>query len=135
MNSPETNPDIKIILSLHRAAHLAHWSFKNGRHGIVLNLEGNWFETKRIVDPWRNGLTGAPANEDEYINAFMDALTESFLTELVCIERRRQELRMLHKRCEPCCLERIVAHMMNHCHVVLTYTKLPAKWQKEGANA
>jgi hypothetical protein len=135
MNSPETNPNIEITFSLHRAGHLAHWSFKKGKHGIVVNLGNNWLETKRIVDPWRNGLTDEPATDDEYIDAFMDALTESFLTELVCIERRRQRLRMLHKRCEPCCLERIVAYMMNHCHVVLTYTKLPAKWQKGNANA
>jgi len=127
MRQPETNPDIDIIHSLHRGSHLGHWDFKNGQHMITLNLEGLWLDTHRIVDPWRSGLTGEPATEDEFVDAFMDALMETFLMELVCIERRRQGLRMKHDRCEPCCLERVVAYMMNHCHICFVYRELPAK--------
>jgi hypothetical protein len=130
MKVPETNPDIDIILRLNRSNHTAYWLFKDGRHSIILN-PGNIFEKgKAAVDKSHDYPGASPVvsySEDQYIDAFMDTLAESFLAELVCIERRRQGLRMKFKRCEPCCLARVVAHMVNHCHICLCYKTLPIK--------
>jgi hypothetical protein len=126
MRQPETNTDIDIIHSMHRADHVAHWDFKNGSHSITINLEGNWIRAKESVDKSPDMPPGG-YTEDEYINAFIDELHESFLTEIICIERRRQGLRMKFKRCEPCCIARLVAHMVNHCHICLYYKTLPIK--------
>jgi len=125
MRQPEINPDIEIIHSLNRASHTAHWGFKDGRHSITVNLPINWDDAVCSVDESRgkpfDGDGGFPWNVDRYIDAFIDNLETSFLTELICIERRRQGLRMKHDRCKPCCLARVVAFMVNHCHLCIWY--------------
>jgi hypothetical protein len=133
MQTAETDPDIDIRVSA-SMKHLARWSFRDGRHSITINLARNWDRATGIVDRYRGYsiLEEIPDAEnwpayDAYIDSFIDQLTESFLTELVCIERRRQGLRMNHDRCKPCCVARVVAFMFDHTALCTRYTRFPEK--------
>jgi len=133
LKQPETDMDIGINVHIARNLHTAWWGFEGGRHFIDLNVGPIWDESSEIVEKHR----GYSILEDEgcekyhsydaYVDAFAEVLHQSFLTELVCIERRRQGLRMNHPRCEPCCLARVVAFMVNHVNVCLRYSALPTK--------
>jgi hypothetical protein len=137
MQKSETNTDIEIIHSLAIASHSAHWDFRNGRHAITLNLPENWKDAVISVDEWRgspphDGDAGSPWNVDDYIEPLIDNLETSFLTELICIERRRQGLRMKRDRCKPCCLARIVGFMANHCHLCIWYPNVKSQMATNG---
>jgi hypothetical protein len=132
MRQPEIDTDIEVIYSLALASHTAHWDFKKGRHSITLNIPENWKDAVAPVNESRgqspfDGNAGSPWNVDQYVDALIDNLEMSFLTELICIERRRQGLRMKHDRCKPCCLSRVVAFMVNHCHLCIWYPDIVGK--------
>jgi hypothetical protein len=127
MRQLETNPDIDIKISLAKAGHSAHWNFDKGRHGITLNIPLNWQEGIAPVEEHYRNHPEMDLDEDRILG-FLDEMDASFMAELICIERRRQGLRMKHDRCEPCCLSRIVFFIMNHCHHRLIYP-LPDKWE------
>lgn len=138
MRQPETNTDIGINIPLTCNSHTAWWRFEDGRHFINLNVGKIFNEAKEIVEKSR-GYSILDENYepgdcperwpayDAYVDAFAEVLHESFLTELVCIERRRQGLRMNHPRCEPCCLARTVAFMTDYVNVRLKYIRYPIK--------
>jgi hypothetical protein len=142
MKRPVTNPDIDIRVSL-SMKHLARWDIHDGRYRITVNLVPHWENAVKIVDQYRGysiiGKFREPGDcpekwpaYDMYIDSFIDQSNESLLTELVCIERRRQGLRMKHKRCEPCCVARVIAFMTDHASLCTRYTRFP---QKVGATA
>ena len=133
MRRPETCQDIYLHLAS-AMSHPASWKFDNGQHSITINLQATWNRAVTMTDNWRGYSVldectdpeKAPAY-DFYINRFMEELGENFLIERICIERRRQNLRMTHPRCKPCCIERIVWFMQNHINE-LTKEPGPAKW-------
>jgi hypothetical protein len=133
MRQPETNQDIDIQVSI-AMKHLARWVFQEGRHQITINLGGQWDRAVSLVNRYRaySILEEFPDAEkcpayDAYIDSFVDQLNESFLVELVCIERRRQGLRMNHNRCKPCCVARSVAFMFDYTALCTRYTRFPIK--------
>lgn len=136
MRSPEVNQDIDIRVLTHMT-HLACWNFEDGRHSITINLGASWLRGVNMVDRYRGYSIleeAGPGDFPEkwpayetYIEAFIDQFNESFLTELVCIERRRQGLRMKFPRCKPCCLARVVACMTDYSSLCTRYDRLPEK--------
>ena len=124
MRSPEVNQDIDIRVLTHMT-HLACWNFEDGRHSITINLGASWLRGVNMVDRYRG--YSILEKYETYIEAFIDQFNESFLTELVCIERRRQGLRMKFPRCKPCCLARVVACMTNYSSLCTRYDRLPEK--------
>lgn len=136
MRQAETNQDIEIIHSLAPAAHTAHWDFRNGRHSITLNIPCIWEDAVQSIETSKgkpfDGNAGDPWNIDNYVDALIDNLEASFLTERICIERRRQGLRMKHDRCKPCCLARVVAFMVNHCHLCIWYPQVVGNKARNG---
>lgn len=133
MQTVETDPDIDVRVSI-TMNHLARWDFRDGRHRITVNLAGNWDRATGVVDRYRGYsiLEEIPDAEkwpayDAYIDSFIDQFSESFLTELVCIERRRQGLRMRQDRCKPCCVARVVAFMFDHTALCTRYARFPEK--------
>jgi hypothetical protein len=133
MKQPETDTDIEITHSLRMSVNTARWDFRDGRHIITLAVGPIFDEAKGYVEKSRgytildNPDTVKWPAYDAYVDAFAEVLHESFLTELVCIERRRQGLRMRHDRCKPCCLARVVAFMVDHINSSLRYSKFPRK--------
>ena len=124
MRSPEVNQDIDIRVLTHMT-HLACWNFEDGRHSITINLGASWLRGVNMVDRYRG--YSILEEYETHIEAFIDQFNESFLTELVCIERRRQGLRMKFPRCKPCCLARVVACMTNYSSLCTRYDRLPEK--------
>lgn len=133
MRQSETNRDIGINILVARNKHTAWWGFENGRHFINLNAGRIFDEAKAVVEKSRGYSILDEAEPerwpayDAYVESFAEVLHESFLTELVCIERRRQGLRMNHPRCEPCCLARTVAFMTDYVNKWLHYDRFPKK--------
>jgi hypothetical protein len=118
---------------------LAQWGFKDGQHLIKLNLAGCWSEAVDIIDRWRDavpfdGEAGSPWNVDEYIDAFCDSLSCSYLIERICIERNRQRIRLKRNHCKPCCVEHLMIAMHNHVHSCFTYTAIPDDKKDSGQN-
>lgn len=108
---------------------LAQWGYKDGQNFITLNLAGCWKEATEIIDrgrasPLFDGDAGSPWNVDEYIDAFCDSLSCSYLIERICIERNRQRIRLKRDHCKPCCIEHIMIAMHNHVHNCFTYTSI-----------
>jgi hypothetical protein len=138
VKSPETSTDIDIGVST-QMRHFARWDFHDGRHHIMINLVPHWERAVGIVDRHRGysilkDARGEPVvcpekwpAYDTYIDSFIDQINESFLIELVCIERRRQGLRMNYNRCKPCCVARVVAFMADHSALCTRYTRFPQK--------
>jgi hypothetical protein len=108
---------------------LARWGKQDGQYQIILNLAGCWSEAKEIIDrsrprPLFDGDAGSPWNVDDYIDAFYDSLSCSYLIERICIERNNQRIRLKRDHCKPCCIQDIMIAMHNHVHNVFTYTAL-----------
>lgn len=134
MRRPETNRDIDLHLET-TGAHPAFWKFAKGRHSIGINLAATWRRAVTLTDEYRGYSIIQECEESEktdafdfYIDRFMEELGENFLIERICIERRRQGLRMKHDRCKPCCIERVVWFMINYINE-LEKSPGPAKWE------
>lgn len=120
MRKPETITDIDLNLAM-TGSHPARWRFAEGKHSISINLETTWNRAVTLTDKYRGYSILKESEEPEktpaydfYLDRFMEEIGENFLIERICIERRRQNLRMSHPRCKPCCIERIVWFMQNH---------------------
>jgi hypothetical protein len=125
--NPELNRDIEIVVSTAPSTHGARWDFLQGRHRITLRLPFLFNEGMNKVDDYRE-YTIRDLEDFEHVpafwayeEAFVELLNEAFLTELVCIERHRQGLRMNYPHCNPCCLFRVVAFMTDHINRHLHY--------------
>lgn len=108
---------------------MAQWGYKDDKNFITLNLAGCWSEAVDIINrgrtaPLFDGDAGSPWNVDEYIDAFCDSLSCSYLIERICIERSRQRIRLKRDHCKPCCVEHIMIAMHNHVHNCFTYTAI-----------
>lgn len=91
-----TSLDVDYKFSLHPGKHPAYWNINGDIGNITFYLGEIWdlsqSRTKPDIEGW-----------DE-LDAFIDELLYSDLSERICLERAHEKIRIKNGRCNPCCV-------------------------------